>query len=1034
MSAADPSGGFSTGGLEVLGVDQNVEFAIGRTPEPWTLPLDMLMISVDQFGVLGKLGQAVQAAMPELDWDGLDFHVLEPESPQLLRISNRDAWRARPRLANIAVATVRYRAGLPATVDAAARATISVINMAQRVGVEALGLPLLGTDAAGLPVGETADYVVPRAVEAASRPGSVRRVVFVCRDTATEHAIRAVWARSMGSRRPVAAELPLLRSDAEELLGFTLAVMLARDADRATALDVLLGVFVRPVRSRFRTRGLESGSTSALLRALPDDRDRRIDQALTSAGIDSRRFDVMPVDDLEVPRLADVVTVAGQVAQWVGSARVLPHHVAAAAVGGLLREPAIPQRVLTALGLTQRQLRDALRDAVEVRWPDERAEQWAAIWAAGERALAASRLPPGPRYADVLSDAESADDRLGIAADVNALAALLAATTTPPPLSVALLGRWGSGKSTFMNLMHQRVAALSQHAATDWTSRFSPMIRQVRFNAWHYSDDHVWVGLIEHLFHALRERDESTPASNNDLLIPKLETELQLAQNRAAKLDDELARIDELEPGRGWWGWLWQPHRLVLIMRAARRQASHGLTAQSVLTGAFCALAAAAVIGGVLTGSRLIAWFAAIPAVAALVTPAVAAWTRARKIADAVHQKLLEDKKRLAADIESLTARLDELDPVRGLNSLVNKLASGDRYESFRGLAGRIHQDLTRLDRQMSELDDPRQRQRIVLYIDDLDRCTSDRVIQVLQAVNLLLSMPLFVVVVAVDPQWLLDALQEHYGQLGDERGRALDYLDKIFHIAFAVRPMNNRAGDYLRSLLPDVESGHAHETVVPAAGSSTVPAAPHRAAGPAPAQTEVEQPGLLAATDSQGNDETATTADPDGLVGQELRIRQVEADFLPRIAALLDTPRAVKKAVNLYLLLRATIPDSDLDAYLGDERGGPFQAAALLVAGVVSCPAEASDLLGRLIQAKPEEPIGPVLRSSARSDSGSARPGSSICLRLAPRIDELAEEFPLLAHVSAYRRWARTVARYSFESFTLFGDELPGDDELARH
>jgi hypothetical protein len=44
---------------------------------------------------------------------------------------------------------------------------------------------------------------------------------------------------------------------------------------------------------------------------------------------------------------------------------------------------------------------------------------------------------------------------------------------------------------------------------------------------------------------------------------------------------------------------------------------------------------------------------------------------------------------------------------------------------------------------------------RIVLYIDDLDRCSTETVSQVLDAVHLLLALPLFAVVVGVDPRWL---------------------------------------------------------------------------------------------------------------------------------------------------------------------------------------------------------------------------------------------------------------------------------------
>lgn len=90
---------------------------------------------------------------------------------------------------------------------------------------------------------------------------------------------------------------------------------------------------------------------------------------------------------------------------------------------------------------------------------------------------------------------------------------------------------------------------------------------------------------------------------------------------------------------------------------------------------------------------------------------------------------------------------------------------------------------------------------RIVLYIDDLDRCPEDRVIEVLEAVNLLMAFPLFVVVVGVDPRWVKNALVKKYtlqftgmlngkndGEYGVERINVTDYLEKIFQIPFYLR------------------------------------------------------------------------------------------------------------------------------------------------------------------------------------------------------------------------------------------------------
>ncbi|MFV0676922.1 P-loop NTPase fold protein [Variovorax sp. tm] len=97
---------------------------------------------------------------------------------------------------------------------------------------------------------------------------------------------------------------------------------------------------------------------------------------------------------------------------------------------------------------------------------------------------------------------------------------------------------------------------------------------------------------------------------------------------------------------------------------------------------------------------------------------------------------------------------------------------------------------------------------RIVLYIDDLDRCQPEKVAEVLQAVHLLLSFKLFVVFVAVDVRWVSRALLKHYPMLDEKSGKdggatAHDYLEKIFQVPYWVRPMTDGASaDFVRDLL----------------------------------------------------------------------------------------------------------------------------------------------------------------------------------------------------------------------------------------
>jgi hypothetical protein len=105
--------------------------------------------------------------------------------------------------------------------------------------------------------------------------------------------------------------------------------------------------------------------------------------------------------------------------------------------------------------------------------------------------------------------------------------------------------------------------------------------------------------------------------------------------------------------------------------------------------------------------------------------------------------------------------------------------------------------------------------QRIVLYIDDLDRCPPQRVVEVLEAVHLMLALDLFIVVVAVDARWLIRSLEYHHRDLfsvkgtGEDDGAGvaspIDYLDKIFQIPYVLFPPEPDAtASFLRALLPE--------------------------------------------------------------------------------------------------------------------------------------------------------------------------------------------------------------------------------------
>ncbi|WP_280408127.1 P-loop NTPase fold protein [Nocardia brasiliensis] len=634
--------------------------------------------------------------------------------------------------------------------------------------------------------------------------------------------------------------------------------------------------------------------------------------------------------------------------------------------------------------------------------------------------------------ADLVSDLETTEDKLEITFDVNIVAAILAAMSTKPPVSIALLGDWGSGKSSFMAQVHNRVNTLAHRSVRRPGSAFAANVKQVRFNAWHYSDDHLWVGLVEHLFQELAPVDTTEPAT--DRLI-RLRTDLSDTRAEYEDLTRDLKAVDELDEN-GLLGAVRAPLRTLRLAHAAVTSARHGLRGTgwqiwlSLSTFFVCtALIATAtslrllprlgiVLGGVLACSAAV----------------IAAWKWLATQTSTIRAQLDARKENLEAQLEAAEHQLSELDIERRLNQLLNEISTPGRYESYRGLVGHIHHDLRRLSedleqaRQIWRIETLRKSergepfgepplQRIILYVDDLDRCAPQRVVDVLQGLNLLLSMKLFMVVVAVDPHWLLTALEIQHNALFEQQSvrdrprsdsiNPLMYLEKIFHVPFALRPMGSQASDYLRSLLPDAEVEATFRTSGPQASIVRSSAGGEDSGSPDSADV-VRHTSQSASESNSGSSAPDMNLDPDNL-----QLSEIEKNFLAKITPLLPTPRAVKKMVNLYRLVRLSIPDEQLDSWVGSPpNGGPYQAAALLLGALVGTPDEAYDLLKRL-----------TFEMSVEADvvDEFRRQASALSLRLAQLIESFPRDTAVFRETAQYRQWAPLIARYGFQTYGLF-------------
>ena len=227
---------------------------------------------------------------------------------------------------------------------------------------------------------------------------------------------------------------------------------------------------------------------------------------------------------------------------------------------------------------------------------------------------------------------------------------------------------------------------------------------------------------------------------------------------------------------------------------------------------------------------------------------------------------------------------------------------------------------------------------RIVLYIDDLDRCPPAKVVEVLEAVHLLLAFELFVVVVAVDSRWLTSALVDRLVALqpraaDPDQPTTHDYLEKIFQLPFWVQPL---ASDGRKALVHGLLRGSVR----------------------APDQdTGLDQPGSgglrVGPLEEQLAEQMLHT------FGTEIRpdtspllLEPADLALFESLAPLLgDTPRRVKRFVNICQLLYAMAPPLTSGTGVESER-----ARVALLGAICDGSAEiAGQLLDGIEATRPE-------------------------------------------------------------------------------
>lgn len=326
------------------------------------------------------------------------------------------------------------------------------------------------------------------------------------------------------------------------------------------------------------------------------------------------------------------------------------------------------------------------------------------------------------------------------------------------------------------------------------------------------------------------------------------------------------------------------------------------------------------------------------------------------RIAELEREQLALAKRK--AELETELEALQKGD-AQTLREFILERAAAQDYRKNLGVISAIHHDFTQLAQFLAPSAEGPNVERIVLYIDDLDRCPPKRVVEVLQAIHIILSLPLFVVVVAVDSRWLLDSLAAFYREQFPREAVTLDvarpqqYLEKIFQVPYSLTPMTDEGysslvaamlGSPATSLTPEVGELAAHQPYSGTLDPDAVPVATRAPTAPGrPRRTTAARRAMTAADVGGGLPE------PIDLMPQSLRLEPEELEHLKGLARLVPTPRSAKRLVNLYRIVRASLEDEELTHLLG----GGYRLLQICLGLVIGYPSFGAELFGQILSGR---------------------------------------------------------------------------------
>ncbi|QFU89325.1 P-loop NTPase fold protein [Amycolatopsis sp. YIM 10] len=494
-----------------------------------------------------------------------------------------------------------------------------------------------------------------------------------------------------------------------------------------------------------------------------------------------------------------------------------------------------------------------------------------------------------------VNDYWTTTDRLGYQLHADALASLILDEGTKPPLTVAVKGEWGTGKTSLLRMTQARIDPLldsgerrairltrTSHGKLDRVSSGAPRLATV-FKLLRRAEVREVVRDKPSSF-GTRLRTTELRAESTGRWRPTVwfnpwmyQTGEQVWAGLAHEIINQVTqRLPLIDRERFW---------LALNLSRLDRVAVRGRVLRTVLARLLPALATsvlALVAGGVLLASGNAGWGAGVASAGVL---------------GVVFRTVRLLWSRTDAVLPGLVTPPGFAGVVTGIAGGIADSVDDPRYRSRAGFLHMVHNDVAAVLDLVATRDRP-----LVVFVDDLDRCTSGAVIQLVEALNLFLAgqFPNCVFVVAMEPEVVAARLDAAYEPSGSGHSTGWRFLDKLVQLEFSLPAPDAAAMQgYISTTLTGSEAG---EPTGPGSVSEEAVRAAQRVLGSMGSVHDVAD--RARAIEGPGTDERSPVL---WEAAKRETLRRLTGDD-PEVRAILATisahlgrnPREIKRVINL--------------------------------------------------------------------------------------------------------------------------------------